>query len=262
MAFDPLTGVRIKIERAEKHITDLVAECDAFIKLYPYEIVGEQNPDTRKYVVTCRVPKPPPLEWGAVAGDAIHNLRSALDTLWRLIEFSNTTKFRTARSDFPFFQTSKDLEVRSARIVKQPRLKAAVNIVKEIKSQKLRSKNLELLATLDTEDKHRGLIPAYASVHNLTLHVTSIDPPGTGSSLVHYPAKPICPIEDGTILGQFGIVSINLRLSAKMQVQPQVTIFVAFGELEIVKGHAIVPMLRQFADLTNGIVHAIAPLLS
>jgi len=56
----------------------------------------------------------PPLRLGAIAGDAIHNLRSALDILWRHAMYPKGG--RSGRKDpFPFLASAEMYEARLKR---------------------------------------------------------------------------------------------------------------------------------------------------
>src|SRR5437879_6404809 len=70
---------KLKIKRANKHILELEREMDAFRQTDFYRFFVEKNPETGRSTlvgeVVQAVPEPVPL----ILGDAIHNLRSALD---------------------------------------------------------------------------------------------------------------------------------------------------------------------------------------
>src|SRR5271157_5940725 len=74
-------GIRLKIKRADHHIHDLDLESQRFLGSNPYLASPKYNPDIRKTeyrAIMCKT------IWGSIpsiAGDAIHNLRSALDDL-------------------------------------------------------------------------------------------------------------------------------------------------------------------------------------
>ncbi len=78
---DKLARVRLKIERAKQHVADLDRMLRAFYDTQPYKIGTKRDPNTRKliYYVTSVEPAPLPILY--LAGDAIQNLRSALDHL-------------------------------------------------------------------------------------------------------------------------------------------------------------------------------------
>ena len=81
-----LTGALVKLDRAAEHIRFLVGEVDAFQKDNPLTTFAEFEAN-RDFLVKVRVPQTPDLQWGVVLGDAVHNLRSALDhAAWELVQ--------------------------------------------------------------------------------------------------------------------------------------------------------------------------------
>lgn len=74
-------GIYVKIERAKRHLRDLEALVQDFFASNPYEIVVHDEPHTGDRVFKVRILQEPPLEWSAIVGDLVHNLRAALDLL-------------------------------------------------------------------------------------------------------------------------------------------------------------------------------------
>ena len=70
-----------KIERAKKHIADLHLACEAFFSSRPYDIRVETNPDKLERSYHLVSIREVPDEIISICGDALHNLRSALDHL-------------------------------------------------------------------------------------------------------------------------------------------------------------------------------------
>ena len=78
---DWTTSSRVKIERAKEHIAQLEAAVEAFRETKPYTVIGEPEPETGKIVFRVKISADPPARIGAIVGDVIHNIRSALDVL-------------------------------------------------------------------------------------------------------------------------------------------------------------------------------------
>jgi hypothetical protein len=77
---DPLESSKRKLERAKEHFDDLKGKITEFINLEPYEQVVEPHPDKSGYTVhKIKLTQPLPAFIGDIAGDMVHNLRSALD---------------------------------------------------------------------------------------------------------------------------------------------------------------------------------------
>jgi hypothetical protein len=111
MAQPSLEGCREKQRRGMKHLRDLndaIAEWvgEPGVDPKPYEISGEFRLDSREYVFTGKLTKPLDqlLFWGVIFGDAIHNLRSALDHLvWQLVLLNGKTP--SGANQFPICDT-------------------------------------------------------------------------------------------------------------------------------------------------------------
>src|SRR5688572_11329470 len=81
-----LTGVRLKLERARQHIEAIRARCEAFTDRDPLpfssRVEQKQGPEgSIAYTAYAVVREQPPLDLGPIIGDAVHDIRSALDHL-------------------------------------------------------------------------------------------------------------------------------------------------------------------------------------
>jgi len=80
----------MKLKRADLHLRSLQAAMKEFIDSNPYDTwmdpIPPQLPYIESFIVRVRErQRPHREEWGAILGDAVHNLRSALDHLvWEL----------------------------------------------------------------------------------------------------------------------------------------------------------------------------------
>ena len=85
---DALIGARLKVERARKHLDLLRQETRAFTEGKPYGVRAEFDAERSEYAIRIRLRDPDtrvPIGLSLIAGDAVHNLRSALDHLaWQL----------------------------------------------------------------------------------------------------------------------------------------------------------------------------------
>ncbi len=105
-------GIYAKIERAKKHIADLERGIRAFHDTNPYLIVRETDPELGGPRWRVRIRKYPPLELAPVIGDAVHNLRSALDHLVVALVEANHGKVTNA-TEFPIFESPEAYETRA-----------------------------------------------------------------------------------------------------------------------------------------------------
>lgn len=98
----PLDGPTLKLDRAHEHLDQLEAEFRSFLRLNPYEVIPQPNPEEGLDMYRLKVTRSPPARLGIIIGDAIHNLRSALNHLaWQLALLKTATPDR--RTEFPIF---------------------------------------------------------------------------------------------------------------------------------------------------------------
>lgn len=73
--------VQQKVERANQHIAELKSAVRAFLATNPYEVGTRRDPQSRKLVYYVSDARQIPSSFALIAGDAIQNLRTALDQL-------------------------------------------------------------------------------------------------------------------------------------------------------------------------------------
>src|SRR5688572_20852272 len=80
MSKPPCQSSLYKLHRAEEHRKLIFDEIMAWNHRGPYKITRQKNQDDTRHSVIFNVQHPPDLiRWALIAGDCIHNLRSALD---------------------------------------------------------------------------------------------------------------------------------------------------------------------------------------
>src|SRR4051812_23942073 len=106
MAKPELSGVRLKLDRAQTHIDVLRDKTSAFRERKPAPFGFRTETTTKadelvEYVLYAVVREEPPRSLGPVIGDVLHNLRSALDHL--VYELSTARARRSSNTQFPIF---------------------------------------------------------------------------------------------------------------------------------------------------------------
>ncbi len=255
---DWATNGGVKAKRAKKHIGDLAAEIAAFKQRCPYGSFTQDDPNTGEWIFYATVREEPPIEWGPIAGDAIHNLRTSLEVLWKSVYHGG--KYR--RDSFPFFDSPKELEARFRR-EKEGRHKRVMDIMKNAKPYKRRDCLLWQLHRLDLEEKHHILLPVGTAVLSMTTDMMAVFRMGylhrvrhrvSPSFVTRQFEKPVYPVHDRTVLGR---APINPE-GPQVDMNPQFAFDIAFGESEVVEGQPIVATLLKFADLVDGLADAFA----
>jgi hypothetical protein len=107
-------SARLKLQRADYHISDLERQFAAFVAEKPHRF--QSNPNTGSLGIRVRFIKEIPTAFALVIGDAIHNLPASLDdAILELIGIDHGTQDRHLK--FPTGDTRGDnCVVRSAAI--------------------------------------------------------------------------------------------------------------------------------------------------
>lgn len=99
----PLDGCRAKIARADENIKQLEGEIKAFLDTHPYGLDWTHDAQRKTVAWTAKAPPEHPLRWSVIAGEVVHELRSALDHLaWQLVIANGETPDK--RTEFPVFE--------------------------------------------------------------------------------------------------------------------------------------------------------------
>jgi hypothetical protein len=157
MTSDRLLRVLVKTERAYQHVTNLHARLKAFLDTSPYQIIIDDDSETGDRVFRVRKIADVPIEINAILGDAIHNLRSALDHLVCQLVEVNGGKAGT-QTAYPIYDTSKEYMSKSPRKIKGMSGAAAHFIDATEPYKEGLGHDIWRLHRLDIVDKHRLLI--------------------------------------------------------------------------------------------------------
>ena len=77
---------RLKIERANHHIRDLEGQLRTYADSRPHTLTFEEDPISKRFNIRVNFPDEPPPDMALAIGDAIHNLRTALDYMtWEMV---------------------------------------------------------------------------------------------------------------------------------------------------------------------------------
>jgi hypothetical protein len=162
-------GSKLKIKRAKKHIRDLDHRIAAFVDDFDGPFA-----DTDRQTGHLLLNFPPdvglPLELSVIIGDAIHNLRTALDLAWvDICEHLGVEV--TSKTSFPIRETRKELV---DALNGAPKIKGNAmlyeRIVDDIKPYARGNDALWPLHRLDIVDKHKLILPVFDSVV-ITLYI-------------------------------------------------------------------------------------------
>jgi|ERR1022692_593825 hypothetical protein len=162
----PLDAARLKVVRAQEHITALKIEIRAYLDKEPYKIEIEKRKDhgTGEMVAVPKIDItiPPPLHLSAVIGDCITNVRASLDyIIWELVVryFSpplDVTKSAERRlTYFPISADPLSIMGRLDSLAKRGIPAAAIDEIKAVQPQNRGYEPLRWIDRLVSVDKHR-----------------------------------------------------------------------------------------------------------
>lgn len=246
-----LDGAQLKVGRAREHIDALEAETAHFVNdSGAYEFYTEPDPETDGVIAKIHVHGTPPVHLALVAGDVVHNLRSALDHLvWQVGIADN--KHVSSRSQWPIVMDGKNWpsEAGDRLALLSPPHVEAIRLLQPFADMRDNSPGvmLGMLGALSNRDKHRLplLVAAAARTGQLTF-----DPAVRRVTITRVGDGPIELVEGAELVRIHGGRSRTGIVSAEGLFQ----IVVAYGH----RDGPTVKNLRDLADLIVGIIATFA----
>jgi hypothetical protein len=251
---DSFAGARLKIKRAHKHIAELDTWINDVIQSNIDAARAHKAGDpsrishhvvvNRKHGYAVDVP--------LIVGDAVHNLRTALDFLASAIVNDDKT-----RTYFPLGDTREGLiHSREYRLIEAIAPDLALKIADVIKSYKTRGDSrFWALNQLDRIDKHRLLVPTITQQNSAVIGITEEhedDPPPTGPGSIYMLGGRTT--KEGVVKS----VAREPRPGTKAYIHNEnngyQTVSVIFPEGGPFENEAVVPTLRQLAELVSGVI--------
>jgi hypothetical protein len=244
---DILEGIRVKIERADHHITELDAAIRRFLEGRPYTVVGEIDAQGRP---TYRISDMQPIDpiIAAIAGDAIQNIRTALDYLACLLW--GRTNRGECKVSFPITDTAAKYKSEGLGKIKGMRQDAidAISAVEPYHGGK--GDILWRLHRLSIIDKHR--LPITVAGANLGAHLPSLYPEMFPESAKSNPwildvSQMRCPLKDNDVI-------FRDDSGRELKQDLQFPFFIALDEVGIFSCKPLIPALKEMADSVRSIV--------
>lgn len=168
-SYHRLAGVVAKFNRSKQQFDVLRSEIKEFLEQdpRPHYSRGYFDPEAWEWIERFQVREPPPLRFGVILGDCLHNLRSALDLLicqltlldGGTVADCETTQYPIASKSEEQFEGTADYRIpmlskRHRAMVKQSQPYRA--------GEDASTHPLLVLAELSNADKHRVLNPTFS----------------------------------------------------------------------------------------------------
>jgi hypothetical protein len=264
-----LAGVRAKIRRAKEHIVGFYYAKKAFLESSPFTFSHSEDVNTGRYNVFITNIKPVPLELSLIIGDAIHNLRSALDLLACQLVKLNVGDNDCNHIYFPISESASKFIITLSNDKIKVLGKPALEILKQLQPyQDGKHHDLWVLHRLDIQDKHRLLIVVPTSIyswHGKTVFVPS-SPDREAST--PYEARAAVP-EDVLFIPKIGdsLVGIDPSYFSKgmdgeVRVHFKFEGDIAFNEPSIVQSKSASNTLHKIVNAVEDTVNQFEPVFS
>lgn len=217
-----LGAVYLKLDRAEVHIETIRAEISAFEERdpSPFGFRAEPTPlrdNTIQYDLYAVIREEPPRELGLIVGDAIQNIRAALDYLVYALASPQVRGER--RTQFPIYLEQRDFDEHSPSMLKglMPDERDLIERVQPFMASGVpREDPLAILNRLSNRDKHHLLVTMVASVSETDSWVSSNNAEvrfthlargavHDGTRIVSFTARPRDPTERMDVYPQSGL---------------------------------------------------------
>jgi hypothetical protein len=242
-------GIRAKLKRVQQNLEAMDTENGAYIASHPYTIVPEFEDETGWHRIELWAQPPRPI-FGIIIGEAIHNLRSALDQLaWQLATLDGDPP-QPDKVQFPIFSTPRKdfLNHPSVNGMRQEHR----TVLETLQPYRAGHGNtsLEQLAWISNTDKHRLVHTTASHAGNLVPNVLQAR---SGYSIARSEFGFTGLLEGGTEIGRLKVEPPNPDLQVDMQFAPAIS--VAFGDPgSPVYGFAADGLLKQILEIVEGLV--------
>lgn len=258
-----LSSARRKIERANKHIADLSLKVADFLGGNPYHAVPKYHvkEDITAFVLDRWEDVPEPIP--EIIGDALHNLRSALDHLANtLVERGVQSEIKRPdkpRTYFPICESSKKYEAEAPRKVEGMR-QPDIDAIALLKPYLGGTDILWGLHTLDIIDKHRMIVTTGSAVESISFVLNAGYLSRHSKGRINLPQSLISPRrvsqspKTRIVAGNKGDIVAGRIGDYERNEHVELTFTVTFDEPEIFEGRPVMETLKQLADLVSGIV--------
>lgn len=239
-ADDRIALIRAKIHRAKKHFADLEIEAAEWADKYRDVLLGKKNPKTGEIARPYEHRRLPMVSADTllIAGDVIHNVRSALDHLMWHLALVGSPGIDPGRIEFPIAKDQATYETNRATKVKglSPE---AVEAIDRLKPYHGGTEAFWRIHELDIIDKHRVILTIERDVI-----LVGDWYPGDGTYLLktddpHFSGLQMSDVEK----------DIYLRPSE------------AFGDPKILQRNALIPTIKELVYFVDELIVTFKPFL-
>jgi len=231
----------LKIKRANKHIDDLNSLWNTFASENSHFLIFQEQGNPPRKVLKPVARKPLPFDFNLIAGDAVHNLRTALDHIVCTLIKQNNETINTS-TGFPVHRSREVFETSFiGKIAGCPK-----DSFPFFEATKVypggEGDNIWKLNMLDIADKHRELLLAAQSINIPKAVVKSPD------------RKTLATILDCSFTGKAGGMEFPVDSVIEFENNDQPIMDIVFVKTPVFEGESVIGTLKALSEEANHIV--------
>jgi hypothetical protein len=248
-------GSRLKVKRAYKHIEELETWFHDLVQSNINTAMSykDRNPGSESYTINIQRPVGFSGDVAPIVGDAVHNLRAALDHIATAIVIAGRED-DPALAYFPLYDSRQSL-VKSPeyRLIERAAPNLALEIADVVKPYKTGGDSrFGSLNRLDRRDKHRLFIPTLTESNHRIIAIREDqedNPPSAPPGAIFM----LCGIiaADGAVIQERREPRTGTRAYFHNQRNGYPSVEIKFGKGEAFEDEPIIPTLRELAELVG-----------
>ena len=255
-----MDGCRAKLERANENLKQLDIEAGNRTKNGEYGLTTYCELQTRDVIAAARFPLRTRLVFGAIIGDYIHDLRSALDQM--IFGLAAAKKGRNETTAFPICESvteyANKLPTYLAGVAR-----SALTIIESLQpyhaGDRMADTPLWILNELWNRDKHREISLSVMRVASQQLRLVTDDYIGpVEPGLLDKALNPAGPFEDGAEMVR---IPPTADIPPGMNVRYEAIVEIAFAKGWPGEGRSVMEVLPELFLETQRVLNMLAPLL-
>jgi hypothetical protein len=260
-ATERLALIQVKIKRAKEHITNLESAIHDFYDSNPYQVSTKRD-ESRRLIYYLSKVEPTPTCIATIAGDAIQNLRSALDHLaWQLFQIGTGRTISNDKVYFPIADNATEYNRYLSRL-RGMRIDAMTTfkVIQPFKGGK--DEKLWVLNKLNIIDKHRLLVTVGSAFQSINLGAymfaqmkKEFGIPIPKLDAYFKPADNLFPLKAGD---ELFIDIVDAQESKDLGFRFNIVL----NEPGVIDGAPLLDTLNDFSDLVNKTVLLFKPCLT
>jgi len=241
-------GARLKLERANKHIQGLNLTVTAYLNNHVRNTYIERNKETGGEHLRFDPPNEPiPNDIVLILGDALHNMRCALDHL--VVEIIGIRNIDRRHTNFPIRETRKDLIATVNGGIRKKLPSMADFIIHKVRSYKSGNPALWNLHKLDNIDKHNLLITTVSQIGVSGISATT----ATGLTVKN---MSLFTVRKRGKLNSPPITAISSVKNIEVADYGQPLFDVRFGNGQPYQGQSVLPTLHSIYEEVLNVIEA------